>query len=253
MRRLSTLFLLITIQTVSLLAQGFDWQYSARVPTPSPIRFLGAEVMSGWTNQSGPLPYIQTDLGLECCRYENGSGVPLSIGVGGEYWVSGDVAVTGMLGYRSQGANFTTSGDTLPRVGKDAVITQYELTARLHYAVVTAGAKMRLFETHLTLGLGARFMISIGSSSTQTESIIQGSGYSFGNGSQAMALTSTSLNDLKPFVVVPYLQLGYDISVSTGMYLTPTFSIGIPVMSVSSNSTWRMTDLGVGIRLMKGF
>ncbi len=253
MIRLAAFLLLLLASSVCALAQGFDWQYSARVPTPSPIRFVGLEVMTGWTDQTGPLPYIQTGLGFECCRYENGSGIPLAIGVGGEYWISGDVALTGTFGYRGQGASFTTTGDTLPRVGKEPVITQYELSARLHYAALTAGAKLRLFETHLTVGLGARFMVSLGSSSTQTERIVQPSDYTFNNGAKEMVLSSSPIDNLKPFVVVPYLQLGYDISVSRGMYLTPTFTLGIPLMSVASSATWHMTELGVGVRLMRAF
>jgi len=253
MRSLFATFLLLLAAVLPSAGQGFDWQYSARVPTPSPIRFLGGEVMSGWTVHTGSLPYLQSDLGLECCRYENGVGLPISVGVGGEYWVTGDVALMGTVGYRGQGAVFTTDGDTLPRAGKPPVITQYELSARLHYATVVAGAKMRLFETHVTVGLGVRLMVSIGSSSTQQEQVVQPSDYTFENGSTVVTLTTTSLNDLKPFIVIPYLQLGYDISIAQGMYLSPSFSLGLPLMSVTSGTSWHMTDLGVGVRLMKGF
>lgn len=210
--------------------------------------------MSGWTFHAASLPYIQTDLRLECCSYGNGSGLPLAFGVGGEYWIRGDVALMGTIGYRAQGGSFVTDGDTMPRVGMPSVITRYELSTTFHYLALSVGAKYRLFASHATVGFGLRAMVSVGSSSVQKEVVQQPSDFVFpSTKSGEFQFPGTTVADLKPFLLVPYLQLGYDISVARGAYLSPTFSIGLPLMNVTTGGTWRMTELGLGVRFMKGF
>jgi len=252
---LSVLCLLACASVTNLHAQGFDWQYNARFPSTSPIRFIGAEIASGYTMHNGSLPYLAKDLGFTCCTYENGTGIPLALGITGDYWVAGDWALTGSLGYRAHNASFSAKSDPLPLADGRIFQTEYVYASTLHYAAASVGARYRLLGTHVTIGGGVRGMVLLGTSATHTERILSPDDRYFNGNppSKEIVHDTRGLPDAQRLMVVPYVQLGYDISISRGVYLSPTLTLGLPLMSVSSDATWRMTDVGIGVRLLRGF
>lgn len=256
MKRQLLLILFGLASAVPTLAQGFDWQYSARNPTESPRRFLGAVVSAGYATHQGSLPYLERDLSIPCCTYENGSGLPLGFGLTFEQWLPNNIAAYGAVGYRLLTASFVApSTQSEPMFDGRTLVTQYEYGSTLHYLDISGGTRYRLPSTHFSLGVGVRVQVLVGSAATHTHRVISPSDFYFTENppSQVKEFRFVNVADAAPLVIAPYLTVGYDISLANGMYLSPLATVGIPVMSTASNATWNTTDIGILIRILRAF
>ncbi len=235
-------------------AQGFDWQASPRWPHTIPTRYVGLEVGSGYTLHSGSLQYIEEDLGLTCCDYSSGTGLPLSISLVGEQWVSPTMSVHASIGYQRYGVSYVTPSQPVPLPNGSMLQTEYVLDGAISYVTLGGGVSTRLFARHLTIGGGLRVMFYAGGSLDQSERVVAPDDYQFtGNPrSRERSLGNTFLSSASGVQVEPYLQAGYNIPLSYGFYLTPLVSLGIPLLNVTADDSWRMLDLGVRLRLMRG-
>ena len=84
------LFLFFFVPITFGFAQGFDWQYSPRLPFKFPYLFGGISYNPGYTLNHGNM-YLQeleqTKL-IDCCNFTNGTGFSNSFGLDIEYWLS---------------------------------------------------------------------------------------------------------------------------------------------------------------------
>jgi hypothetical protein len=203
---------------------------------------------------SGSLEYIEQEVGITCCDYESGSGLPLSVSIVGEQWLSPSVSVQAGLGFTLVNASFVTPSAPVPLSNGDLLQTEYVLEGAMTYVTIHGGIGTRLFGTHLTAGGGVRMHIYAGGSLTQTERVVAPDYYLFTQNprSKEQELGNTFLDNANRFQIEPYAQIAYDISITNGFYLSPSVSIGIPLISVTSQDDWRMLNFGARIRLMKG-
>ncbi len=251
------LSLLITC-AVAASAQGFDWQYSARQPFESPIRFYGIELSSGYGRHFASLDYLERGTGFTCCTYERGQGMPYGVLLAGDYWLTPDVSVQGGLGVVVRNVTFTSDPQSFPRV-KDSIVSivssEYVFQGSITYATVQAALRYRLLGTHLNVGGGVKLMVKLSESQTQIDRVIGPDDYFFGGNppSKEKVLPATILDDASTFVIEPYVSVGYDLAIRRGMYLTPTVTLGGPVTSLSKTQLWRALDVGFSLRLMNAF
>jgi hypothetical protein len=255
MMRFLTILVLVTLTTgSSAIAQGFDWQTSPRMPMTIPKRYVGLEIGSGYTFHGGSLEYIEEDLGLTCCDYTTGSGLPLTIAVMGEQWISAFTAVHVSLGFQQFRASFTTPSEPVPLRDGSILRTEYLLEGAISYVTLDGGIATRVLGSQLTVGGGLRVLLYAGGSLDQTERVVSPDDYQFtGNPrSRERSLGNTFLESATAVQLEPYVQLGYNIPLTYGFYLTPSVLVGLPLLNVTGRDEWRMVDLGVRLRLMRG-
>lgn len=236
-------------------SQGFDWQYSARTPFESPVRFYGLELGSGYSRHFATLDYLEQGTGFTCCTYERGSGIPYGVLLAGDYWVMPEVSIQGGLGLVINNVRFVSDPISLPREDGTVVTSEYQFDGTITYATLQAGARYRILRTHLNVGAGLKTMIKLSETQTQIDRVLSPDDYFFRDNppSKEQDLKATILNDASPFILEPYASLSYDLSVFRGTYFTPTVSIGVPLMSYSKSQPWRAVDFGFSVRLLTAF
>lgn len=235
-------------------AQGFDWQTTPRQPFFIPTRYAGIEVSSGYTLHSGKLNYLETATGINCCSYSNGTGIPFRVSILVEEWISASTSAQLGLGISRIGAEFISPSTPFPRENGDLVRTEYVFDASLTYLTLNAGASYRLLGSQLTIGGGLRLHFLLGTSQTQLERVVSPDDYTFTTNprSRTHELESPFLEDIRGLQIEPFIQVGYNLAISHGLYLSPGLTFGFPVLSASLDQKWGMVDVGVRLRLMKG-
>lgn len=236
-------------------AQGFDWQYSARVPFQSPLQFFGVDLSSGYGTQFASLDYLESGTGFTCCTYDNGYGIPYGVLIAGDYWATPEVSIQGGLGLTVMNVSFTSAPQSYPRIENDVVhlvTSEYVFKSSITYATLQGAVRYRLLGTHLNVGGGLRALIKLSESQTQLDRVLGPDDYFFkGNPpSKEYDLNARKLDDASAFVLEPYGLLGYDLSLWRGTYVTPTLTIGGPVFSLSKTQPWRSIDIGLSVRIM---
>lgn len=235
-----------------LSAQGFDWQPSLRRPYQAPTMFMGLEAGMGLASHHGSLPYLEKDIANPCCSYENGSSIPIRIGLLTEYWFAPQQAIAMQLGLVMQSAEFVAPISTYPRASGLPLATQYLLNAKLRHISLGAEFRQRIARSMVVVAAGARANILVSSSMTNRETIVGPPEATFTDGSREAVLPTTGLEDAAPVVLEPYLSVGYDVPLSFGYYVEPFLRVGTTVSSLSAAHRWQSSDVSVGIRLMKG-
>jgi len=253
----------LTIMIIALIrfsspafAQGFDWEWQARAPRTMPTTFAGLEVSSGYMSHSTDVTY--TENFIPCCEIESGTGIPLRISLIAENWIQAKTAVHAGLGIQMSGGSFTAPGDTLPRadgnVNEQPLITEYSYEASLTYATLEAGIRQRLFDSYLSIGLTVRGQILLSAGERLVEIAVSPDDYYFTSNppSKEFEHSSKTVTAFSSFVLEPALSIQYDIALGMGTYIAPSFTLSVPVTSVSSDATWRYVWAGFGVSLMRG-
>ncbi|MBU3678072.1 MAG: hypothetical protein FGM32_00505 [Candidatus Kapabacteria bacterium] len=250
--KLSVIIVAALVLAYELTAQGFDWQPSLRRPYQAPTMFLGLEAGMGLASHRGALPYLEKDIANACCSYENGSSTPIRIGLLAEYWFAPQQAVALQVGLVMQSAEFAAPISTYPRANEAPLVTQYLLNANLTHLTVGAEFRQRVGGTMLVVDAGARANILVSSSMANRETVVGPPDATFTDGSREAVLPTTGLDDAASVVLEPYLSVGYDVPLSFGYYIEPFLRIGTTIGSLSAAHPWRSSDLGLGIRVMRG-
>lgn len=256
-RSLLSLFIVVAT-AVSAVAQGFDWQYSARLPFDSPIRFYGVELATGYSTQFASLDYLEKGTPFTCCTYDNGSGIPYGVLLAVDYWLAPDISAQGGLGVLVRNVSFTSDPQSFPRIDNSGVYivsSEYVFQGSITYVTAQASMRYRLLGTHLNVGGGLKLLLKLSETQTQIDRVLGPDDYFFdGNPpTKEKDLEATLLNDASAFVIEPFLSVGYDLSLRRGMYLTPAITVGGPVTSLSKTQPWRSIDFGFSLRLVTAF
>ncbi|HRK03647.1 MAG TPA: hypothetical protein PLW14_00980 [Chlorobiota bacterium] len=240
-------------------SQGFDWQYSARFPVDVPTRFYGIELGGSYGMFQGSLDYVELATGFPCCTYDAGRGTHIRGAVTVDSWLTPVVSLQLGIGLDVRSTALTSNLQTVPRRnGNDitVVTTQYELDGTVTYGQLSGALRYRLFDSHLNVGLGTRILLRLAAPTVEQRERILGPDDQFFTGnppSKVANLPSAVITDASDFVLEPFALLAYDISLHRGTYLSPTFTVGMSVNSLSSTQSWRTLDLGLGIRLVRAF
>lgn len=240
------------VLTCDLSAQGFDWQPSLRRPYQAPLTFVGIEAGMGLASHRGTLPYLEKDIANPCCSYENGLSTPIRLGLLAEHWFAPQQAIAVQLGLVMQSAEFAAPVTTYPRASGPPLTTQYLLNAKLTHLSIGAEFRQRVSGSMVVLAAGARANALVSSTVANRESIVGPPDATFTDGSREAVLPTSGLDDAASVVLEPYLSVGYDLPLSFGYYLEPFLRIGTTIGSLSASHPWRSSDVGFGLRLMKG-
>ncbi len=248
-RKLFYILILLFIYD-EVFAQGFDWQYSARLPSSSPSFFIGLTGEYNHLIHSGNLDF--TEAQNSCATYTKGTGEGYSEGIRGEYWITGLLAFYGEILYVNSPGNFTVQAEPLPRIGQ-LLQTEYDFSTTMTYFLIEPGIKYRLFDSHFHAGAGLQIGFLMNDNSIHKERIIgPDNAPPFPSGSYERIISDGKISSLNTFFIEPRIQFGYDLTYGIGKYATPTISIGIPVFDLTKSSGWKRWAFSAGLTIFLG-
>lgn len=250
--------LTLVLGSINAYSQGYEWEWSPRLPVQMPIRYVGVEVDVGYALHHADLLY--SEVYLPCCRFTKGTGLNVGAMLYAEQWIKPTLAIHATAGLTYQTVGLTAGGDTLPRVGPDDVVrlvlTEWRLSIPTTYLTIGGGARMRLFGTHVSVGAQLQGSFLVGNNgATLTEHVVSPSDYYFivqGRQTKDRPADSTTFAQRTSFVLEPALSVQYDLPMNRGLVLTPLLRVSMPITSLSSVSNWRYYGLTIGVRLSRG-
>ncbi len=248
---LSVISVLIASASVAV-AQGYGWQWSPRAPMSMPTRFVGVEVGGGVSMHQATLPYVE-DL-VPCCEFTSGSGVPLRIAVYMEDWWKPETAVLFSGGVTLHRSQFTAQAAPLPDSGGREIVTEYLFDAALTYLTIGGGIRQRLFDSYLSVGLDLRASVNVAESYQLTERVVSPDDYYLKTNppSKEQEWEPTVVDRAAVLVLEPSVSVQYDIPLGMGLVISPLVQVGMPILSLAPDASWRYVSVTGGVRLSRG-
>jgi|GEM_PF-606543 len=249
---IQVLFLICFLFPVASFSQGFNWQYSSRLPSKYPYLFVGVIAETNYLIHYG---YIDLTEGYsKCCTFENGNGIGNGFGLASEYW-KGIWAIYSSFTFSTYPGNFTANGISLKRKLNDGnlydVKYQNQFKSTMSYVFLEIGAKYRILQSHLHFGGGIKLGILTNNKAVHTESIVSPAEERYADGTQTQTISDGKISDLKSYVITPRIKLGYDLTFGKGLYATPSISLGLPILNIAKNAQWQTWSFTFGISIYK--
>jgi hypothetical protein len=249
-KRIFYILFFLAITATATFAQGFDWQYSARMPFNTPKMFVGISAEADYAMSTGYINYIQKY--FSCCYFEQGSGIGIKTGIYGEWWTNSDLAVTAGIKYASVNNIFKKQSESYPVVDSSYLQTEYQFESNAHYLNTDIGAKYRLFGTHLHLDLNAAFAFLISNNMIHIERAISQRSFSDGSREKIIPEDVGSTAKLNTIVIYPEVKIGYDFSIGLGKYATIFAGVEVPIMNTAKSTDWKLTQVFLGFSILSG-
>lgn len=245
------IFCIIAIAShVSARAQGYGWQYSARMPFGYSRLFGGVEISVGQALHTGELGIL--DGVLPCASYSGGKGLRMRLAAKGEMWLeNGVTAVFGSFGFEQIPAEFTSLSELYPRRNLPPLQTEFVYSAQTSYASLEVGAKQRLFATRLHVLGSVSMGILVSKTAEQLERIVSPSDERFRDGSSSSVVSASGAQDISSLFLGVRAGLGYDIPLMKGVVCVPQATIFAPLTTMAGGeSSWRRFDYSGSISLL---
>lgn len=224
-------------------AQGFDWQYSARMPSDSPLTFIGACSEFDYSLNTGTVDLSEKN--IICTAFNNGTGMGWRVGGQIEHWQTGSIALIGKLSFSDQSTTFKRQ-ESEPEKSFN-LVREFQLKSNLIYLDLEFGAKSRIESTHLHYGGGVLFRFLLKNTNDYSWQVVSPAEYY-----QQHQLFDGSIKSYNFLLVSPFISVGYDLNLGLGMYGTISFGISIPVMNQINNEEWRRWNAFVNLAVMRG-
>ncbi|MBI5326634.1 MAG: hypothetical protein HZB41_15390 [Ignavibacteriae bacterium] len=247
------IYILIFIISCSIIyAQGFDWQFSARMPSDSPVLFIGLTGEFNHLVHNGSLD-LEEDT-CHCGAYKTGLGEGYTAGIAGEYWLDGLTAITFSVLYNYSPGKFTVKAEPLFHKNGGVLLTEFEYTSKISYILIEPGIKYRLFDSHLNIGAGIQFGFLLANSSVHKEKIIgdENEPPFPTNPPSSERIVNGKISELNNIFLQPKIRIGYDLTYGLGRYATPNISIGLPILNLAKSSEWKRWTFSAGIAIYWG-
>ena len=246
----------LILSRATVLSQGFDWEYSVRLPFHVPTFFVGPTVsyasISHFNDQKVLEQISQNAPAYICAQFDKGHGSAMSFGAQAQWWVQPRTSVSVGLLWNSLSADFSADAPAVVLTGGKILKTQYTLSTSIQYLRVEVRAKQRLLgmiSGQFALGTD----LKISDATEQHEVVLEPSGYVFpGTSTQDKLLSNKDLSGSRALVVLPGVGLSYDVDLGFGRYAEPYCSIEFPLMSYSAGATWSSLNYKVGISVLFG-
>lgn len=253
-RSCAALLLLVLLWCAALVparSQGFDWQYSARMPSSYPTLFLGVTGSGSFHTFSGDINYLQ---GVVLCgTFRNGDGKGFSGGVQVDKWLDGSWAVSGAVRYEAMSGTFDSDGDTLARApNTPPTIVGYEIESSFSYASLDLGVRYRpIALSKIFIGAGVQAGLLLSSSTVQRQRIISPASQRFSDGSQEQSLADNIVG-FSSFYAGGRVSAGFDLPIGRSLYASPAVYAAFPLTSMANDTPWQRVSVGVQVSVLYG-
>ncbi len=251
------IFTLISIASLQwMMGQGFDWQYSARLPYNIPKLYGGAGGQLNYFFHNVNLRLF-SDIIPECCSFDNGIGRGYSLFIQVEYWESGNMSIYGKILYNDIKSNFKIQQkfpyyDTLTNSEK---YYRYETEAetRIGELMVNGGVRYRILETHFYIGAGINIGVNIWNSISAVERVLDTDENWFPNEPDPHQRTypGSRISELNLIILTPELRVGYDLNLGKNFYATIATVLGFNMISMTRDDNWHFVSGGIGVTILR--
>ena len=234
--------LLFILNFYTISAQGFNWQYSSRFPEEYPDLFAGLRFGYNLFLHNGDFNFIENL--VPCCKFTSGTGSGVNIMFDSEYWIRGDRAITIGLGYYTVNGNFEIEKSEIVREGDFR--TKFIFNSHISYLTLSASIKQQIPSSMLYLSGGMDFIFMLNSSGEHSEVALTGD-VPF----QSRVIAKGKIDDLSPFIISPFIKVGYDAPLSLNIYASPYVSAGYTINSILENDSWRRFNFNFGVSIFR--
>jgi hypothetical protein len=244
-RKTSLLFLIIfVILPTVAFSQGFDWQFSSRLPTNSPTKFIGITGNFQISADNSRLNF--TEEYSHCCTFSGGSGSGFQAGIRYEQWIAANTALFSGLTFNKISSSFRREA-TEPLT--DGILrTEYRFDSYLTYIGLTLGSKHRISGTHFHAGGSLELSTQLNNTNEFHEKVISPPEWPW----HERTIFSGSISGYNKILLSPAISAGYDFSLGLGMYGTVWLSAGFPLMSITGSEDWRRWGFYIGVSVLRG-
>lgn len=253
---IAILFVFLLGSVDVLRGQGFDWQYSSRLPTNYPSFFLGATGSGMWSRHTASMKYEAILPNGKLCDcgavFRSAEGLDWSVGITAEYWLPNlNMALYGMLQVEQHSATFTSPGRELPLNPNvytiSSIATTYTLQTQTLNISIDAGLKIKLAPIPIFAAVGVQgSSVLVRQLNLQEEATISTFRYFASN-------LPTDFITFQPFVLSGRAALGVDIPLTRSVYASPAVFATIPFSSIIRGNEWSRLSFGVQVSLLYGF
>ncbi|MCX7909869.1 MAG: outer membrane beta-barrel protein [Ignavibacteria bacterium] len=253
MKKLYSTLCLIFFPLSLVFPQGFDWEYSPRLPFSIPRVYFGIGGNTAKNYYNGSFSLFENF--YTCSKFTSGTGNSFALGLKSEYWFKPNFAFAFTLLYQNSSANFVASGDSFPILLKNIpkmVKVENELSLRYKYLLLDLGAKYHIASTFFFIAAGLEFGVRFSSSFDIHEQVKSPPEFHFADNTQRRKVINGKLSDLALFSVVPKISLGYDAKIFPGLYASPNFSLQLPVFNLSLEENLKLFSLQLSISFLYG-
>lgn len=228
--------ILFLFLAVELHSQGFDWQYSARLPFDTPVFFMGITAGADFSYSFSYLPLLEKGY-RPCCDFDRGIGYSGSIGLNFERWFT-DYSIFSKLMFGYFRTDFDENGIPYPMRYNGTLISEYNYTTYIRQLIIEPGIRYRLFNTNFCLSGSVRTAVVISDSYVISDSKVRH--------------YDAKIPDLNRLYLQLNLGVGYDFSTGLGKYSTIGVQAGIPVTGLTGKESWYPLNLGMFINYNSG-
>lgn len=253
MKRVVFILWILLFSNQELLSQGFDWELSPRLPFFIPKFYIGIYGNTSKNFYNGGLTLVENF--YSCGKFTNGSGNSASFGIQTEYWYRPNIAFHGSLQFQNSKASFITEGISFPVLIKGQptnVILENNLSMGYNYVLLNFGAKYRIFSSFLFLAGSLEIGIKTSSNYELYEQIKSPPEYHFIDNTQKRKIFDGKLAGLSLLTLNPKISLGYDATISPGIYASPSISVQIPLFDISNEEKLKLLSLQISVSFLRG-
>jgi len=238
------IFLLVSIEPAN--AQGFNWQYSSRLPMDYPVFFIGVNAGITYFDNSGQIRLDEGEV-LDCCSFSSGNGLGSAFGLSAEYWYLPDISLYANLKYSIDKHTFTKNRMGEIRV-TDTLFYENELSSSTNYIILELGGKKNISDTHFHYGISIYASLLVNNDNEITEKVIKPVYFPWSE----RVISRGRISDLTTIYVQPKLKFGYDLDLGLSTYSTIAISIGIPFFDMTENAKWKSWQIGAELVIWRG-
>lgn len=241
MIKFSKIFVLVICGCLQLNAQGFDWQYSPRLPFNTPTQFLGINVSGSFNLNTGDFGFLSNN--IPCCTFENGTGYGILGGLKYEKWITDNSTIFSTLDFSYIPSIFITQSEPYVYRDYEDIRTEYEYNSTLTYIILEIGYKYRLFESHFYTSLSLNSAFLTDEKHNFIERIVSEKDFFFSE----IKYPNPEYSKPNKLMINPVLYLGYDLNLGMGKYASVFISTTFPLQSVIADKNWNRWIFSFGL------
>jgi len=245
MKRICLTILIIITISYTGYSQGFDWQYSARLPFEVPSFFIGLNGSGSYGFMNGDFNIC--DNGIPCDTFTIGNAIGLSAGIKLEYWQSADIAYFSTIAFHYNQNSFKNENlyYYFPDAGTKTL--EYEYLRTEYIPEVEIGVKFRL--RFLLPHLFSALSIKAGYVANTSEELVLRKISEADWLADEIHFTGFEPLGLSKFVYSVNLKVGYDVNLGLGKFASIYLDLGLPLQNRYSFGTWEKTSLLAGVSI----
>jgi hypothetical protein len=244
---------MIIASQIPVLSQGFDWQYSARLPFDAPHYYIGISARYGLNWTTGNISFLENK--LRCPDFYDATGNGFNIGIATQYWLDDSrYALHANLYY----SNHSLNASIIDRVPLTSTLTaEYETNLNLSFSQLNLliGGKYRIPSTHLNIGADIGIAYNINRTFDVTETIlgpIEVPPFQTNPPSYSRDVINGELNQMHALYINPNINISYDIPLGIGTYIEPMLSLNIPLYSIMNGDNVHNYSIQFAINILRG-